>query len=206
MAHALQDRFASMIDERLRADLVTVDQGPVPVFNTRYEGTPKAGAVKIPVRGDMVTGAYNKLTGINPTEGSTTYLTILVDNDVAVNEIIDGYDAEAVPDDLVADRLDSAGYAGALTLDVDAIATLEAEGTAFTPTGTTAYDKAVEAGAQLTKNNVPVRGRYMLASPDFPRRIAQGRLLHRQGDMSQELSCGRGRTDRRVHGLCIEQH
>lgn len=187
MAHSLQDRFASLIDDRLRAELVTVDQGAVPIFNTKYEGDPKAGAVKVPVRGEMVTGAYNKVTGLAPSEGSTTYLTITIDNDIAVNEIIDGYDAEAVPDNLVADRLDAAGYAGALVLDNDAIDTLEAEGTAFTPTGTTAYDKVVEAGAQLTKNNVPLRGRFLIASPDFYAEILKDDFFIKTGDLSQDL-------------------
>ena len=39
-----------------------------------------------------------KLTG-----GDTTYLTVNIDKDKAVNEIIDGFDAASVPDDLVAD-------------------------------------------------------------------------------------------------------
>lgn len=187
MAHALQDRFASMIDERLRADLVTVDQGAVPIFNTKYEGDPKAGAVKIPVRGEMVTGDYNKVTGLAPSEGSTTYLTILVDNDKAVNEIIDGYDAEAVPDNLVADRLDAAGYAGALALDTDAIATLETEGTAQALAATTAYEKAVEAAQVLTENNVPQSGRFLIASAAFHASLLNDDKFVKSGDLSQEL-------------------
>lgn len=36
-----------------------------------------------------------------------------------MNEIIDGFDAESVPGQLVADRLDSAGYSLALQADTD---------------------------------------------------------------------------------------
>lgn len=47
MAHILQERYASMVDEKLRATLVTKDNL---IFNSRFEGNPKAGKVKVPVR------------------------------------------------------------------------------------------------------------------------------------------------------------
>lgn len=187
MAHALQDRFSSMMDERLRQTLVTVDSGPVPIFNTKYEGDPKAGAVKIPVRGDMVVGAYNKATGLAPSEGSTTYQTITDFTDVAVNEIIDGYDAAAVPDNVIADRLESAAFAGALKLDSDGIATLEAQGTAFAGTGTDIYEKIVSARTQLTNNKVPTQGRFLIVSADVYGQLLLSADFVKQSDLSQEL-------------------
>ena len=61
------------------------------VWNNRYEGDPKAGAVKIPVRDTEVTeAAYNKASGKDLTEGATSYLTVTIDNDYAVNELKDG--------------------------------------------------------------------------------------------------------------------
>ena len=130
MAHTLQDRYSKLVDAKLRATLVTRDQV---IFNTRYEGDPKAGAVKIPVRDtEVVVGSYNKATGLAPNTGTTTYLTLSIDKDYAVNELIDGYDAAAVPDGIVAERLDSAGYSLGLQIDKDAIACLETEGTAST--------------------------------------------------------------------------
>lgn len=193
MAHAQRERYAELVDLKLRANLVTIDTGSVPVFNTRYEGSPKAGAVKIPVRdAEVAIGAYDKTTGKALTHGTTTFLTVTDFNDVAVNELIDGYDAEAVPGSLVADRLESAGYSGALTLDGDGIATLEAEGTALDNTtaltASTVYGAMVDAAAQLTKNYVPLTNRYVIVSPDV-----HGLLLKdtanfiRQGDISQEL-------------------
>ena len=47
MAHALQERYSKLVDEKLRATLVTKDNL---IFNNRYEGDPKAGMVKVPVR------------------------------------------------------------------------------------------------------------------------------------------------------------
>ena len=54
---------------------------------------------------------------------------MVIDKDKAVNEIIDGFDAEAVPDNLVADRLDSAGYSLASQIDNDGATVLLAGST-----------------------------------------------------------------------------
>jgi len=191
-AHTKQERYSALVDAKLRAGLVTLDGGSVPVFNTRYEGNPKAGAVKIPVRdAEVDMGTYNPTTGKTLTEGTTTYLTVTDFYDEAVNELIDGYAADAVPDDLVADRLESAGYSGGLRLDSDGIATLEAEGTTdANTTGLTAdtvYDAFVDAGTALTQANVPLTGRYAIVSP-----VVHGLLLKspdfiKQSDLGQQL-------------------
>lgn len=192
MAHEKQVRYSSLVDAKLRAGLVTLDGGTVPVFNTRYEGNPKAGAVKIPVRdAETEVGTYDPATGKALTVGTTTYLTVTDFYDVAVNELIDGYDAAAVPDDLVADRLDSAGYSGGLTLDKDAIATLEAEGTVLADTAdltdTTVYDAFVDAGTALTENNVPQQGRYAIVSPAVHGLLLKSDDFIKQSDLGQQL-------------------
>lgn len=167
MAHTQQDRWSSLVDVKLRASLVTKDGI---IFNTRYEGNPKAGAVKIPVRDTEVSvAAYSKTDGANLGTGSTSYLTLTIDKDYAVNELIDGYDAAAVPDNLVADRLDSAGYSLALQLDKDGIAALEAGGTAFGTTTaltkSTIYETFVDLRTALSAANVPAERRFALVSP-----------------------------------------
>ena len=61
MAHANQERYAAMVDAKLRATLVTKDSL---IFNNRYEGTPTAGKVKIPVRDtEVVVSDYDKASG-----------------------------------------------------------------------------------------------------------------------------------------------
>ena len=98
MAHTLQERYSKLIDEKLRASLVTKDNF---IFNNRYEGNPKAGKVKIPVRSTEVkVGDYDKATGLALQGGSTTYLDLNLSYAKAVNEIIDGFDAAAVPDQI----------------------------------------------------------------------------------------------------------
>lgn len=167
MAHLAQERYSNLVDAQLRNTLVTKDGA---IFNNKYEGNPKAGIVKIPVRDtEVAVGDYNKATGGAPTTGSTTYISLVIDKDKYVNEIIDGYDAASVPDGVVAQRLDSAGYSLANQIDVDAIAVLEAGGTVVTDTTaltkTTVYEKFVDLRTQLSDNKVPKVGRYALITP-----------------------------------------
>ena len=165
MAHAAQERYSSLVDKKMRKTLKTSY-----CFNGRYEGSPKAGAVNIPVRDTEVAGKdYDKATGAELGTGSTTYLKILINKDKAVNELIDGYDAAAVPDGIVAERLDSAGYTMALTLDTDGVQTLETEGTALEDTAAltkaNVYEKFVDARTALSDSGVPEEGRFVLVSP-----------------------------------------
>ena len=169
MANMNQERYSALVDAKLRYTLVKKNGV---IFNNRYEGDPKAGAVRIPVRDtEVAVDAYDRMDGAAMTHGDAAYQTVTIDKDYAVNELIDGFDVAAVPDNLVADRLDSAGYSLALKLDHDATACLEGAATPFgnttALTATTAYDTLVDARKQLTKANVPGMGRFLLASPDF---------------------------------------
>lgn len=169
MAHTHQDRYSQLVDMKLRATLVKKDGV---IFNNRYEGKPTAGAVKIPVRDTEVEAkTYDKQEGASMTHGSTSYLTVTVDKDYAVNELIDGYDAAAVPDNLVADRLDSAGYSLALQMEKDATSVLETEATELPGselTAETVYEAIVDARTKLSQAFVPNDGRrWLLVSPDI---------------------------------------
>ena len=169
MAHEAQVRYSKLVDLKLRATLV---KKVSVICNNRYEGSPKAGSVKVPVRDTEVTvNDYNKQTGAELTGGDTTYLTVNIDKDKAVNEIIDGFDAASVPDDLVADRLDSAGYSLALQVDSDGSAELTTAGTAFGTTTAltekTIYGNVVDARTKLSTVHVPTEGRWLLVSPEI---------------------------------------
>ena len=191
MAHTLQERYSSMVDEKLRASLVTRDHY---IFNTRYEGDPTAGKVKVPVRDTEVTVSdYSKTAGVTLTSGSTAYMDLNINKDKAVNELIDGYDAAAVPDNLFADRLDSAGYALSLEMDKDSLSTLEkATGskiatTKTAATKTTAYKEILDARTYLSRTGVPASGRWLIVSPEFHAILMQDDNFIRQGDLSQEM-------------------
>ena len=168
MSHTLQERWSSLVLAKLRKLLVLKDGV---VFNNNYEGDPKAGAVKIPVRDtEVAVSDYDRANGIKPTNGSTTYETMVITHDVAVNEIIDGYEASAVPDNLVADRLDSAAYAMAHKVDDEGATVLLAAATHENVDAVTvenAYEKLVDIRTAMSKANIPTTGRYCLATPDF---------------------------------------
>lgn len=121
----MQERYSKIVDAKLRANSVFAA-----IFNQKHDGTPAAGAVKIPTRAEATVAAYDIASGGSLTSPSTTYVTMVCDNDYYVNELIDGYMAAAVPDGMVAERLDSAGYALANQIDALLAAYLESAGTA----------------------------------------------------------------------------
>lgn len=191
MAHESQVRYSALVDAKLRQTLVTRDNY---IFNNNYEGNPKAGKVKIPVRDTEVkVKDYNKETGIKIESGSTSYADLNIDMDKAVNELIDGFDAASVPDNLTADRLDSAGYSLALEMDADSIGCLETtSGTKVTETKTaatekTAYQEILKAKAYLGRKGVPSDGRWLIVSPEFQSVLMLDDHFIRQGDLSQEM-------------------
>ena len=190
-AHAHQERWSSLVDAKLRQTLVTRDNY---IFNTNYEGNPKSGKVKVPVRDTEVTVKdYNKATGVDLETGTTTYMDLNIDQDKAVNELIDGFDAAAVPDNILADRLDSAGYSLALEMDQKSINLLETTSginvcaTKTAVTDQTAYKEVLAAKTNLTRKGVPQAGRWLICSPEFMAVLMLDDHFIRQGDLSQEL-------------------
>ena len=187
MAHTAQERYSSLVDEKLRNTLVTKDNL---IFNNRYEGDPKAGKVKIPVRDTEVeVKSYNKQTGATISQGSTSYFELDINIDEAVNEMIDGFDAVSVPDGIVAERLDSAGYSLGLSRDTKSIRKLEeTAGITVAPTKTTAYKQVLTAKRTQSRLGVPNDGkRWLIASPEFMEVLMADDHFIRQGDLSQEL-------------------
>lgn len=191
MAHTAQERYAKLVDAKLRNTLVTKDNL---IFNNRYEGDPKAGKVKIPVRDTEVeVKDYDKASGIDASAGSTTYIDLNIDHDEAVNEIIDGFDAASVPDGIVAERLDSAGYSLGLSMDKASMDALQAptdaniSATKTATTASTAYKEALAAKRVLSRAGVPNEGRWMIASPEYLELLLQDTLFVKQGDLAQEL-------------------
>lgn len=190
MAHTAQERYSQLVDMKLRAGLATVDNL---IFNPRYEGSPKAGKVKIPVRDtEVATGAYNKATGLTLGTGTTTYADLDLDQDIAVNEIIDGFDAASVPDGIVAERLDSAGYSLSLALDKYSVGILETQGTVNATktalTKDTVYKYMVDERTRQSRAGVPLNGRWALVSPEVYGLMLQDTTnFIKSGDLSQEL-------------------
>ncbi len=131
--HDLPDVFASTINKLLRL------KNPLRAVAGRdYEGNPLGGAVQIPVRDTEVSiSDYDIVSGASLGTSATEYLAVLIDKNVAVNELIDGYEASAVPDGLIAQRLDSAAYSLSRNAELDFIAELK---TGINETDTVALD------------------------------------------------------------------
>lgn len=167
MAHEAQERYSKLVLAKMRKEN-KLKNGIV--FNTDYEGSPKAGVVRIPVRDTEVqVSDYDRANGITAGTGSTSYESFPINRDKAVNEIIDGYESQLVPDDLVADRLDSAGYALALAEDTDG-ATVLIAGATTVNIGALAtdkvYDTIVDVREAMSVANIPDDGRrYLLVTP-----------------------------------------
>jgi hypothetical protein len=134
--HDLRIRYAQDIVALKRKENVVRN-----LFRRDYEGDPKGGAVNIPTRNTEVTVAnYDVVSGVSLTTSATAYTQVLVDQNVAVNELIDGYEASAVPDNLVAQRIDSAAYSLGRNQELYAISVLEDGATAETTTAETTAD------------------------------------------------------------------
>jgi len=164
----LIDRYSKLVDTKVRAALVLKDGV---IFNNRYEGDPKAGAVKVRRTGAATVANYSKTNGVSLTSDTDEYITITINKDKAVNELIDGYEASAVSDGMIADRLDAAAYGLAATLDVDGAAELVSGGTTLDDTdaltSSTVYDKIVYARTTLSKVGVPADNRrWLIVNPD----------------------------------------
>lgn len=155
--HQRQERYVDMIVELMRPYLYIRN-----TFSTDYEGSPKAGAVKVPVRNvDVSVQDYDIVSGANLTTSATSYLTIAIEKNQVINELIDQYEAQAVPDNLIAQRLESGAYSIAKTLEADALKVLTTEGnytsskTAGTvSTAATIYSDILKDIAQLKKLGV----------------------------------------------------
>ncbi len=193
--HELQERYSNLVLVKLRKTAIFIS-----LFNRRYEGTPTAGAVKIPVRDtEVAVGDYNKNTGGELGFGATTYKTMPIDKDKYVNELIDGYEAQAVPDNLVADRLDSAGYSMGISLDAELVTLLVTQGTASSNTTaltkSTIYDSIVDEVAALKKKGLRPEEMWiavtnetyalLLKSPEFVRASDLGDKVVQNGQVGR---------------------
>lgn len=157
--HERQERFANAIVKLMRPSLKIRS-----TFARDYEGSPVAGAVKVPVRNtDVEITDYDVKNGVALSQSATTYINVPVDNHKALNELIDGYEASAVPDNLTAQRLESGAYSIAKTLEADAIAKL-LTGTPSTQEDCTAenvYANIVKDIAILAKKGIDKERMYV---------------------------------------------
>ena len=140
-------------------------------FSTDYEIDGATGQINVPTRSAEVTiSDYDILNGVELTQSATDYVTLPIDKNYAINELIDGYEAEAVPDNLRANRIEAAGYSLGLKKENEAIAELVAKGTKSSDTTALtkedAYEKIAKEIANMKKRNMEVANMRVVVSAD----------------------------------------
>lgn len=157
---ALQDRYSPIVEAKLRSTSIFAN-----IVGRQYEGTPLAGAVKVPVRAEATVAVYNPSVGLAGTNTGTTFATIQIDKDYAVNEIIDGYEAAAVPDGKIAERLDSAGYALGKQADDDILAEINTHKTAASTSKTKLVGQILDTVAEAVATGVDKNKIWVVVNP-----------------------------------------
>ena len=123
--HKSQEKYTNEIVPLMRQEFSIRND-----FSRDYEGNPVAGAVKVPTRnGEVKLTDYDILHGVELSQSATDYIDILVNKEKAINELIDGYEAETVPDNIRAQRIESAAYGTGMALEKSAINALVKGGT-----------------------------------------------------------------------------
>ncbi len=186
--HKRQERYADTIVKLMRKEFNIRNE-----FSRDYEGDPTAGAVNVPTRnGDIQLSDYDVLNGITMTQSATDYLQVLVNGHKAFSELVDGYEAEAVPDNLRAQRLESAGYVVGRALEMSAINALIDGGTVEEDTTATTEDNVYKTIATSVKNlkarGIPTDGLRIAISADTELKLlTDSKFANTAGTLGAEL-------------------
>jgi len=153
--HKRKETYADEVLAIARAEMNIYED-----FSTDYEKDEVTGQINVPTRnGEVQVSDYDVLNGIELSQSATDYLPLPIDKDYGVNELIDGYEAAAVPDNLAAQRVESAGYSMGMKKEQMAINALKT-GTVSTDTTAlteqTAYKKIATEIKNMKARNMKV--------------------------------------------------
>lgn len=163
--HKRKETYANEVLAIARAELNIYED-----FSTDYEKDEVTGQINVPTRnGEVKVSDYDILNGIELTQSATDYLPLPIDKDYGVNELIDGYEASAVPDNLVAQRIESAGYSIGVKKENMAIealmtGTVSEDNTPLTKED--AYEKIAKEISNMKKRNMKVNSMRVAVSAD----------------------------------------
>lgn len=162
-------------------------------FATDYEVDGATGAIKVPTRsGEVTISDYDILNGIELTQSETDYVTLPVEENYAINELIDGYEAAAVPDNLRANRIEAAGYSLGLKKENAAIKELVDEGTTSSDTTAlteqTVYKKLAAEVSNMKKRNMEIGSMRMVIDADTELLLlTDDKFANTSGSLGEEL-------------------
>ena len=162
-------------------------------FSTDYEIDGATGQINVPTRSAEVTiSDYDVLNGVALTQSATDYVPLPIDKNYAINELIDGYEAEAEPDNLRANRIEAAGYSMGLKKENEAINALVSKGTKSSDktalTEADAYKKIASEIANMKKRNMEVSSMRVVVSADTELLLlTDDKFANTSGNLGAEL-------------------
>lgn len=164
--HKRKETYADEVLAIARAEMNIYED-----FSTDYEKDEVTGQINVPTRnGEVQVSDYDILNGIELTQSATDYLPLPIDKDYGVNELIDGYEAEAVPDNLKAQRIESAGYSIGMKKENMAIEALKTGGTVSPDTApcekANVYEKIASEISNMKKRGMKVGNMRVAISAD----------------------------------------
>lgn len=163
--HKRKESYANEVLAIARAETNIYDD-----FSEDYERDEVTGQINVPTRDEEVkVSDYDIKNGIELQTSGTDYLPLPIDKDYGINELIDGYEAEAVPDNLVAQRIDSAGYSIGLkkeNMAIDALKTGTVSADTTKLTTANVYAKIVAEVKNMKKRNMKVSSMRVAISAD----------------------------------------
>lgn len=163
--HKRKETYANEVLTIARAQMNVYDD-----FSEDYEKDEVTGQINVPTRnGEVTVSDYDVLQGIELTQSATDYLPLPIDKDYGVNELIDGYEADSVPDNLKAQRIDSAAYSIGMKKEKMAIEALMTGtvNTDKTPsTAKTIYNNIAKDISNMKKRNMDVKYMRVIVSAD----------------------------------------
>ena len=162
-------------------------------FATDYEIDGATGAIQVPTRAATVTiSDYDILNGITLTQSATDYVNLPVDKNYGINELIDGYEAEAVPDNIRANRIEAAGYSLGIKKEQLAIAELVTNGTTSSDTSamttSNVYSKLAAEVSNMKKRNMEVGSMRIVVDADTELKLLTDSVFaNTSGQLGAEL-------------------
>lgn len=163
--HKRKETYSNQILAIARAEMNIYED-----FSEDYERDGVTGQINVPTRnGEVKVTDYDIKEGISLSQSATDYLPLPIDKDYGVNELIDGYEAEAVPDDLKAQRIESAGYSIGMKKEkmaIDALmqGTVSSDKAALTTANV--YAKIVREVKNMKKRNMKASSMRIVVSAD----------------------------------------
>jgi len=163
--HKRKETYANEVLAIARAEMNIYED-----FSEDYEKDGVTGQIMVPTRnGEVKVSDYDILNGIELTQSATDYLPLPIDKDYGVNELIDGYEAQAVPDNLVAQRIESAGYSIGMkkeNMAIEALMTGTVSSDTAPLTIEDVYKKIVAEVKNMKKRNMKVNQMRIVVSAD----------------------------------------